>query len=54
MFFTATFPYLLLMAFLIRGLTLPGAMEGNIIFKFMALPIMKFQAQGYMIRKIFA
>jgi len=27
-FFTATFPYLLLMAFLIRGLTLPGAMEG--------------------------
>ena len=27
-FFTATFPYVLLIAFLIRGLTLPGAMDG--------------------------
>ena len=27
-YFTATFPYVLLMAFLIRGCTLPGAMDG--------------------------
>ena len=34
-FFTATFPYVVLMILLIKGLTLPGAVEG---LKFYIIP----------------